>query len=282
MIDQAPNQRRSTGKSVAKWHSCVDSGDWDPKAVLLVGGKGTRLRSVVPSAPKPLARFGKCSFLELLVRQLRHQGIRQIVMCTGYLADQINREFGDGHDLDVLIEYSREPNPLGTAGAVKLAECYLRDVPEFLVMNGDSFLEIDFRHLIGFHRETGGLVSMAVRRVNDAARYGTVHVDNRHRVVCFAEKMGIKSPGLVNAGVYAFSRETIAYIQDGPASLETDVFPQLLDYGVYALEQYGTFFDIGTPEDYERAQHLRDHLYEAAFRTRTSVADSIPPHTGES
>ena len=98
-------------------------------------------------------------------------------MCTGHLADQIEEEFGDGHKWDVAIEYSKESRPLGTAGAVKFAERYLRQASDFLVMNGDSFLEIDFRQLIRFHREHGGLVSMAVRRVPDAARYGTVQLD---------------------------------------------------------------------------------------------------------
>ncbi len=117
------------------------------KAVLLVGGLGIRLRSVVPGAPKVLASVGKRSFLELLVGQLRSQGISRLVMCTGYLADQIESEFGDGQDWDVAIEYSKEEQPLGTAGAVKRAQHYLRDAPEFVVMNGDSFLEVDFQNL---------------------------------------------------------------------------------------------------------------------------------------
>ncbi len=120
----------------------------DTKAVLLVGGLGTRLRSLVSSAPKALAPMGDRPFLELLIRQLQEQGIRQLVMCTGYLADQIEAEFGDGRDLGVAIEYSKETQPLGTAGAVKLAQPHLQSVSEFLVMNGDSFLEIDFSQLV--------------------------------------------------------------------------------------------------------------------------------------
>ncbi len=112
-------------------------------ALLLVGGLGTRLRSAVPSVPKPLASVGKKSFLELLIRQLKHQGIRRLILCTGYLADQVENEFGDGRALDLEISYSKELEPLGTAGAVKLAQSHLGNVSEFLVMNGDSFLEID-------------------------------------------------------------------------------------------------------------------------------------------
>src|SRR5271154_2633512 len=104
----------------------------DTKAVLLVGGLGTRLRTVVPSAPKPLAPVGDRPFLELLIQQLAGQGIRNLVLCTGYLADQIHSEFGDGNNLGVAIEYSTEPNALGTGGAVKFAEKFLRGVSDFL------------------------------------------------------------------------------------------------------------------------------------------------------
>jgi NDP-sugar pyrophosphorylase family protein len=248
----------------------------DVKAVLLVGGLGTRLRSVVPFAPKVLASVGKRSFLEFLIRQLRSQGLRRLVMCTGYLADQIENEFGDGQAWDVAIEYSKEEQPLGTAGAVKRAQHYLRDVPEFVVMNGDSFLEIDFRNLMEFHRGHCAMATMAVLRVEDTSRYGTVDVDARGRVRGFAEKTGSEIPGLVNGGVYIFNRVIFQYIRDQPASLERDVFPRLLDHGVYAQEQHGMFIDIGTPTDYARAQQLHDSLNEAASRGRfpRSVAEN--------
>src|SRR5271156_325483 len=114
------------------------------KAVLLVGGLGMRLRSAVPSLPKPLASVGDKPFLELLVRQLGKQGIRHLVMCTGYMAEQIESVFRDGNDLGGTIEYSRETVPLGTAGALKLAQHHVQHESEFLVLNGDSFVEIDF------------------------------------------------------------------------------------------------------------------------------------------
>lgn len=238
----------------------------DIPVVLLVGGQGTRLRSILPSTPKPLAWVGDKSFLELLVRQLRYQGIRRLVMCTGYLADQIEKTFGNGDSWDVAIEYSEELHPLGTAGAVKLAEPYLRGVSEFLVLNGDSFLEIDFRRLIQFHRRHDGLVSMAAQHVENAARFGTVQMDAEARVVSFMEKTGLEVSGIVNAGVYVFDHAVLEHIPQGPASLERDVFPRLLNHGVYALEQQGMFIDIGTPEDYVRAQKLCDSLYETALQ----------------
>jgi NDP-sugar pyrophosphorylase family protein len=236
----------------------------DVKAVLLVGGLGTRLRSVVPSTPKVLASVGKRSFLELLVEQLRSQGIRRLVMCSGYLADQIETEFGDGRAWGVEIEYSHEEQPLGTAGAVKRAELYLQDVPAFVVMNGDSFLEVNFSDLMQCHRDHQAMATLAVLRVEDASRYGTVHVDADGRVSGFAEKTGNCVPGLVNGGVYVFDHAVLQHIPEGPASLERDVFPRLVDQGVYAREQHGMFIDIGTPADYARAQVLCDSLKAAA------------------
>jgi NDP-sugar pyrophosphorylase family protein len=237
----------------------------DIPAILLVGGMGTRLQPVLPSTPKPLARVGDAPFLELLVRQLRSQGFRRLVMCTGHLADQIEKEFGDGRRWDVAISYSEESRPLGTAGAVKFAERYFAQAADFLVMNGDSFLELDFRRLVRFHREHGGMMSMATRRVPDATRYGTVQMDASNRVIGFGEKIAAPVPGTINGGVYVFNRSSLQHFPDGPASLEKDVIPRILQYGVYAFEQHGIFIDIGTPEDYARAQQLCDSLRQATL-----------------
>jgi len=244
--------------------------DKNPKALLLVGGLGTRLRSVVPSAPKPLAPVGDRPFLELLVRQLAFQGIRRLVMCTGYLGNEIENQFGDGRSLDVSIEYSLEPKPMGTAGAVRLAEPLLRGESEFLVMNGDSFMEIDLGQLIAYHLRAGGVATMAVLQKSDKSRYGTVQVAPGGRVTGFIEKSDRGSSGFVNAGVYVFDTAILQSIPAGPASFEKDVFPKILDQGVYALEQHGVFIDIGTPQDYKRAQKLFDRLYEAACNKQHS------------
>jgi NDP-sugar pyrophosphorylase family protein len=242
-----------------------------PKAVLLVGGLGTRLRSVVPARPKPLASVGKRSFLELLVQQLRCHGICRLVMCTGYLADWFENEFGDGRDFGVTIEYSRETNLLGTAGAVKYAQPYLRDLTDFLVMNGDSFVETDFHQLFRFHRTHGALVTIVAVEVEDAGRYGTLQMDPSGRICGFTEKTGAHVPGIVSAGVYVFSKAVFQYIPEGPASLEGNVFPQLLDREVYGFRQNGMFIDIGTPEDYARAQRLSDRLNQIAPKGQPSL-----------
>jgi D-glycero-alpha-D-manno-heptose 1-phosphate guanylyltransferase len=244
-------------------------------AVLLVGGMGTRLRSVMPSTPKPLAPVGKECFLGLLVRQLRQQGIRHLVMCTGYRSEQIETEFKNGLVWDVEIQYSREQTPLGTAGAVKLAQECLANANDFLVMNGDSFLEIDFSQLIRFHRVRKGFATLAVLPVKDSTRYGSVQIDPDGRVTGFSEKTGTNKPGLVSAGIYVFNRAVFDHIPDGPSSLEKDVFPRLVSYGVFALEQHGMFIDIGTPEDYARAQELGERLYGAALRAPKSQRDLL-------
>jgi NDP-sugar pyrophosphorylase family protein len=235
------------------------------KAVLLVGGLGTRLRSVVPSLPKALASVGHRPFLELLVRQLSWQGVSQLVMCTGYLAKQIEEAFGDGRDLGMTIEYSEESVPLGTAGALKLAQRFVQHESELLVLNGDSFLEIDFNELSAFHRNHGGVATLAVVPVENASRYGTVRIGGGGRILGFAEKTGQDSSGIVNAGVYVFSSTVFAQIPEGPASLERDVFPLIMEKGIYAHEQRGMFIDIGIPEDYARAREIYDRLAHAAL-----------------
>lgn len=234
-------------------------------AVLLVGGFGTRLREIIQTTPKPLATIGRGTFLELLVRQLRHQGIRRIVMCTGYLGDQVQNKFGTGEACGMEIEYSQEAHPLGTAGAVKFAEGLLAGAADFLVMNGDSFIEIDLRQFFQFHYEHGGIATLAARHVENANRYGQVNMGSKGKVVSFAEKSESNVPGLVNAGVYIFSSDVLRHIPVGSSSLERDVFPKLLPYGLHALEQRGAFIDIGTPEDYKRAQTIYAGLYKAAL-----------------
>jgi len=242
-------------------------------AILLVGGKGTRLQSVVSSKPKPLADVGGNPFLELLVMQLRNQGIQRLIMSTGYLAEQIEEAFGDGRRWGVEIRYSKEAQPLGTAGAVRFAEAFLERSSEFLVLNGDSFIDLNIRRFIDFHRQHDGIASMAVCRVSDAARFGTVELGDGGRVARFREKTGSTLPGLINAGVYAFKRSIVERIPQGIASFEKDVFPALLNEGIYALEEHGIFIDIGTPQDYAYAQDLCEKLCRAATAETQVEAD---------
>jgi D-glycero-alpha-D-manno-heptose 1-phosphate guanylyltransferase len=235
------------------------------KALLLVGGEGTRLRSVVPATPKPLAGICGRPFLELLIQQLRTQGIRDLVLCTGYHAEQIEAAFRDGSKLGVSIEYSRERTPLGTGGAIKLAANFLQGSNDFVALNGDSFLEIDFKKLIGFHHTHAGVATIAAVPVADTSRYGSLQIEANRQVISFAEKSASHGPGLINAGVYVFRQSVLEQIPEGQVSLEKDVLPHLLKLGLYASEQHGIFIDIGTPADYARAQVLYDRLSEAAL-----------------
>lgn len=241
----------------------------DVKTLLLVGGLGTRLRPIIDSVPKPLAQIGGIPFLDLLVEQLRCQGFRHIVMCTGYLGEQIENQFGSGETKGVSIDYSRELSAMGTGGAVKLAEILLGDANEFLVMNGDSFIEVDLQRLIEFHRAHAGIATMTISRVDDSARYGTVQADAACRVTGFTEKTGRQQPGMINAGVYVFDRRLLSFIPERlPSSLERDIFPKVLSEGVFAMPQEGMFIDIGTPKDYVLAQELSGRLKEKSLATR--------------
>lgn len=241
------------------------------KAVLLIGGLGTRLRSAVPTAPKALAPVGGRPFLELIVQQLVRQGIRELVMCTGYLAEQIEEHFGDGRAFGVSIEYSFEPSPLGTAGALKLAEKYLACESDFLVLNGDSFFDCDFAELIAYHRRQASEVTFAVALVSDASRYGTIRLANDGRILAFLEKAGQSAPGLINAGVYVMRADVLGRIAEGPSSLEKDIFPGLLKQGMYGVVRDGLFIDIGTPSDYARANQIKT-LLAARARNAGRVA----------
>jgi NDP-sugar pyrophosphorylase family protein len=234
------------------------------KAVLLVGGLGTRLRSAVPNSPKALASVGGRPFLELIIKQLTTQGVHQLILCTGHLADQIEATFGDGRELGVSVEYSKETVPLGTAGAIKLAQSYLQGESDFLVLNGDSFVEIDLHKFITLHREQRVPATMAVVNVENASRYGTVQIDPANRITGFIEKNGQNLPGNINAGVYLFKSSILSNISDGPSSLERDIFPSLLRSGVLAVQQAGMFIDIGVPEDYSRANEISHRLAAAA------------------
>lgn len=237
---------------------------YDMKAVLLVGGLGTRLRSVVSRVPKPMASVGGRPFLELLILQLRGQGFRRLILCTYHQADSIQEEFGNGESLGVQIQYSTEPCALGTAGAIRHARELLGEDADFLVLNGDSFLAVDFNRLIDHHHKRGAIVTMAVTSIPNGRRYGTVEADSNGNVTRFAEKADRDAPAIINAGIYVFNRAVLDHIPEGYASLEKDVFPHLMGDRVCVMEQSGMFIDIGTPDDYARAQAMSDHLSHAA------------------
>lgn len=226
--------------------------------VVLCGGLGTRLRPVVAEVPKVLAPVAERPFLGYLLDHLRGQGVREVVLSTGYRGDLVRAYAGDGARWGVQVRYAEEPEPLGTGGALRFTAEAVGLHTSFFVMNGDTFFSGSLGRLARFHRERSeAIASMALVRVERPDRYGTVALEpERGRVVGFAEKqLGHEGGGWINAGVYVLEPELIADIPAGrKSSLEGNVFPRWIDQGLYGCPFEGAvFLDIGTPEDYARA-----------------------------
>ncbi len=223
------------------------------RAFVLCGGLGTRLRAVVSDRPKSMALIGDVPFLQLLLEQLKAQGVREVVLGTGYRADQIESFFGSGDEIGLQLDYSQEDVPLGTGGAVKLAERLLSD--PVLVLNGDSYAEWSLAAMATLSRQKDADIVMVLQEVPDVSRYGSVSIDAEGRVVEFVEKGSRTGGGLINAGIYLLRKEIVSGLAAGAAiSLERDVFPEFLGRKFYGVISRGTFIDIGIPADLERAQ----------------------------
>ena len=220
----------------------------DIPVIILVGGLGTRLRAAVPDLPKPMAPVKGKPFLEYLVTRLVSRGFSRIILAVGYKGEMIESHFRDGARFHAAISYSREETPLGTGGAVREAMS-LADAPDYLVMNGDTFVDVDFGALLSFHREKAALASITVLFRPDTSRFGTIEFDGDGRIGGFKEKAS-RSEGYINAGVYALSRQILPLMPEGPFSLEKDHFPFLTGRGFFALPMDGYFVDMGTPSDY--------------------------------
>jgi len=235
------------------------------KAIILAGGFGTRLKSVIADIPKPMAPVQGKPFLEYLICQLKNRGYRDIVLSVGYLKDKIISYFGDGKPWGVSIEYSKEDLPLGTGGAIRKAMSKYED-KTYLVLNGDSFYNIDFKSLCNFHRVKSARASMAIASVKDSSRYGSVSMNGLGEVICFGEKQN-KAKGSINAGIYILNRSVLASIPSGTISFEKEILPELIHKGLFGSIQQGFFIDIGVPEDYKK---FKDYI-------RTSNLEVFPP-----
>lgn len=222
--------------------------------IVLVGGRGTRLRDVVPDLPKPLAPVAGRPFLAYLLDSLCDSGIRRVILATGYLADIVEQTIGRKWN-GMSIDYSREHSPLGTGGAVGLAARMLGGSAVH-VANGDTFLRFDCAALERCARANSALLGVALATVPDTARYGAVELDGP-LVASFHEKGG-SGQGFINAGNYYLTAECLAGLPAMEAySFETDVLvPATARRRVAALRESSDFIDIGVPEDYVRAQQL--------------------------
>lgn len=223
-------------------------------ALILAGGLGTRLTSVLPDRPKVLAPIQEDTFLDHLVAQLYAGGLRRLVLLLGYRHEMVEAHLDQvlrKRYPDLEFVCSVEPSPLGTAGALRLAGKFCDDT--FLLINGDTYVEFDARHLLAAHLQNHALVTLAARRVEDASRYGSLDCDAQGRILGFREKSVTTGGGLINAGVYVMEPRVLDLIAaTGPVSLEQDVLPSLIKAGerLWTVELGGQFFDIGTPASY--------------------------------
>lgn len=221
-------------------------------ALILVGGLGTRLRPMVSDCPKPMAPVCGKPFLEILLDLLIRKGVSEFVLLTGYLGEQVENHFREGYRGTAGIRFSREPEPLGTGGAVRHARDKAGDPS--LIVYGDTYFDVDLHELYRFHRHSQGIASLSLRHVPDAGRYGRVVTREDGRIEAFEEKgTGGSGPGLVAGGFYLYSRAFFDVLPDETSfSMEREVFPDLAREGLlYGLPQDKAFFDIGTPESYE-------------------------------
>lgn len=223
--------------------------------LVLCGGKGTRLAQVVSDVPKPLAPVLGRPFLDYVLDFLAQSGlVCRFVLLTGHLGQLVEQRYGDQYQT-LPIRYSFEETPLGTGGAVLQALRHGDLSSPFLLVNGDSFVDIDLRRLLEHHTTHGNGFTLATFLVEDAARFGTVELQGG-RVVAFREKSGLNQPGAINAGVYVVAPPVLDPWRDrnGMVSLETEILPALVRHGKVSALATGTrFIDIGLPETYSAA-----------------------------
>ncbi len=224
------------------------------RALILAGGLGTRLASLLPDRPKVLAPIAGRPFLDILVEALAARGVRRLVLLLGNRSEQVVEHVAARRGLwpaGIEFEVSVEPGPLGTGGAVKFAERFC--VGRFFLLNGDTYFDLDVAALVRTHEQTRPLLTVAAAEVADADRYGRLEMSASGCITRFREKDVAAGPGLINAGVYLVEPALLGHIPAGRAvSLETEIFPMLLAGGqkLAVSPQAGAFFDIGTPASY--------------------------------
>ena len=224
------------------------------QALLLAGGEGTRLRPLTYTTPKPVMPLAGRPFLSFMLDWVRGHGVDEVILSCGFMSAGVRRVLGDIYD-GMRLRYVVEPEPLGTAGPVRLA--YEEGVLEerLVVLNGDVLTDIDLGAELAYHERAGAKVTLALYPVEDTASYGVVPTDERGRVEAFLEKAAGEVPtNRINAGSYVVEREVVADIPAGRAvSFEREVFPALVGRGLYGYDAAGYWIDIGTPERYLEA-----------------------------
>lgn len=233
-----------------------------PDLLVLCGGQGTRLRSVLSDRPKPLAVIGSRPFVDFVLDPFVRQGITRAVLCTGHLGHQFEAWYAE-HPCEIELVFSRETTPLGTAGAIRHASTWIRG-EFFVAANGDSLCEIDLASLLAVHVEKRACATIALIHADHRSDVGFVTMDAQQRITGFSEKRPAQRAGFYNAGIYVFNRSAIESIPASqPYSLEVDWIPTLFPLGVYGFVSQAPVHDIGTPERL------------AEFRSLVGSADSF-------
>ena len=232
------------------------------EAILLCGGLGTRLRSVVSDRPKPMADIAGKPFLHYLVKMLSESGVKHLIFALGYMGEQIEAYFQSGEEYGLSISYSYEDSPLGTGGAIRNALSKVSG-ENVLVLNADTYFHTDYESLLREQLKNKAAMTIASRKIEDISRYGAILKDESGRILRWNEKMSSDQaeapcPGEINGGIYVMQKSLIEKIPEGKQSLENDCIPAWLKDGVYlqAILSDGYFMDIGIPEDY--AQFRKD------------------------
>lgn len=229
------------------------------KVFILVAGLGTRIRGLFPDVPKCLVPINGKPFLEWQIEHLMKQGFQDFVLCVGYRKEQVKEYFKNGAELGAGIQYSEETAPQGTGSTLRNAAAFFNDTS--IVLNGDTYLPIDYRKFVESHRENasvGAVGSIALSRREENESGGRVVMDDDGRISAFLEKQPMpRGGGLVNAGAYVLEPEITDIIAGTPSSLEHDVFPALCKEGrLYGVEVGRGFVDMGTPEGYAKLGSL--------------------------
>lgn len=230
-------------------------------AVIMAGGKGTRLAPLTDHAPKPLMPILDKPILYYIIALLKKHGFTDISVTLGYMAGSIVEAFGDGKELGVHLHYFIEREPLGTAGSVKVAAERFQD--DFLVISGDAYTDFDLGALVSFHRNHGKLATIAAAKVKDPSQYGVMLLSNTGKVRTFIEKPTEPVGNIVSTGIYVFRKEILKKIPNGFQDFARNVFPSIPGQ-IYAKVMSGYWSDIGTLLSYYSTNY---HVAESSIRS---------------
>jgi len=223
-------------------------------ALVLCGGLGTRLEGLMKGKPKVMAAFGSQPFLDIQLAYLKVNGFKRIILCTGHKAEGIEDYYRENSQ-GLIIDYSREEEPLGTGGAIKNAEPIIQS-DSFYAMNGDCFCNVPLNSFFSFHESRGGVATIVASKVKEKKDFGSILIDGDDQILGFKEKQQKDVSPYLNAGQYLFTNKVLSMMPEGKFSLEYDIFPQLVGKGFYAFKLEEAFFDIGTPERLKKAQQI--------------------------